>query len=169
MRSICWAAVFTAALGLTAAPAEALEVGQPAPGLELSTPSGARVRLDQFRGKVVYLDFWASWCGPCRQSFPWMNELHRRHAEDGLVVLAVGLDAKLADAQEFLRQTPVQFTIALDPKASTPRDFAVKAMPSSLLIGRDGRVLLKHAGFRPSETAALEASIRSALAQRTQP
>lgn len=146
----------------TAARAQAA-VGQPAPALELPTAGGAVISLSQLRGKVVYLDFWASWCAPCRQSFPWMGDLHRRLADRGLVVLAVNLDTKSADAQAFLKAVPAPFTVAFDPAGQSPRQYGIKAMPTSVLIGRDGRVKAIHGGFRPSDTAALESTILQAL------
>jgi thiol-disulfide isomerase/thioredoxin len=149
-------------LGTPAAQA-GLAIGQPAPLFELPSEQPTSLVLQQLRGQVVYLDFWASWCGPCRQSFPWMAEMHRRHAAQGLAVVAVNLDTRMADAQAFLKSVPAPFRIAYDPKGQTPREYAIKAMPTSLLIGRDGRVRLIHAGFRPSDTAALEAAILEAL------
>lgn len=145
----------------------AAEVGKPAPLFELSSADGAATALEQLRGQVVYLDFWASWCGPCRQSFPWMAELHRRHAPQGLAVVAVNLDSRMADAQAFLKSVPVPFKIVYDAQGKTPREYAIKAMPTSLLIGRDGRIRLIHAGFRSSDTAALEAAIAQALKEPT--
>lgn len=155
------------ALSATAVTAHAAaEVGQPAPPFELAAADGTMMGLQQWRGQVVYLDFWASWCGPCRQSFPWMGELHRRYGPQGLAVVAVNLDTRAADAQAFLKAVPAPFQILYDASGKTPRSYAIKAMPTSLLIGRDGRVQLIHAGFRPSDTAALEAAITQALKER---
>lgn len=146
-----------------AAPAP-VEPGSQAPAFELPTPEGGTpVRLAQWHGQVVLLDFWASWCGPCRQSFPWMSAMQRKYADQGLVVVAVNVDSRSSDAQEFLRTTPAGFVVALDPQGSTPRSYQAKAMPTSVLIGRDGRVIQRHAGFKPSETPQLEASLRKAL------
>jgi peroxiredoxin len=92
-----------------------------------------------------------------------MAEMHRRHAAQGLAVVAVNLDTRMTDAQAFLKSVPAPFRIAYDPKGQTPREYAIKAMPTSLLIGRDGRIRQIHAGFRPSDTAALEAAILEAL------
>ena len=141
----------------------AAEVGQPAPLFELPSDNATTLALHQLRGQVVYLDFWASWCGPCRQSFPWMAEMHKRHAGQGLAVVAVNVDARMADAQNFLKAVPAPFRIAYDAKGQTPREYAIKAMPTSVLIGRDGRVRQIHAGFRASDTSALESAIVDAL------
>jgi thiol-disulfide isomerase/thioredoxin len=123
----------------------------------------APVDLAALKGKVVYLDFWASWCVPCRQSFPWMNDIHRRFAADGLVVLAVNMDQVRADADGFLRQYPAQFRVAFDPAGRVASGFKLRGMPTSALLGRDGKVLLLHEGFKARDQASLEQSIRDAL------
>ena len=145
----------------------ALNVGDAAPNVTLpaSTPA-TTVDLAKLKGKIVYVDFWASWCGPCKQSFPWMNEMHAKYAARGLDIIAINVDAKIADAERFLATTPAKFTVAFDTKAQTPKQFAVKAMPTSYLIDGDGKVLLVHAGFRDADRAALEAAIDNALTQR---
>ena len=147
--------------------ASALNVGDTAPNVTLpaSTPA-ATVDLAKLKGKIVYVDFWASWCGPCKQSFPWMNDMHAKYAARGLEIVAINVDAKQADAERFLATTPAKFTVAFDAKGVTPKQFAVKAMPTSYLIDGDGKVLLVHAGFRDADRAALEAAIDNALTQR---
>jgi cytochrome c biogenesis protein CcmG/thiol:disulfide interchange protein DsbE len=150
------------ALALGTATACALDRGAPAPHFELAGKDGA-VQLAQFRGKLVYLDFWASWCGPCRQSFPWMNEMQARYGARGLQVIGVNLDAKAGDARQFLAENPAQFAIAFDPAGATPRAYGIKGMPSSVLVGPDGKVLFEHAGFKAADRGALEKQIQQAL------
>ena len=117
---------------------------------------------DSLRGKVVVLDFWASWCGPCRASFPWLRSLHERFADRGVVVVAVNLDKSRNDADAFLAKYPAPFTVAFDPEGKTPEAYKVAAMPTTFIIGRDGTILNRHAGFDPKQTAAVEALIREA-------
>ena len=121
------------------------------------------VDLPEFRGKVVYLDFWASWCVPCRQSFPWMNTMYRQYGKDGLVILAVNMDQVRGDADAFLKQYPAEFTVRFDPQGQLAQHFKLRGMPTSALLGRDGHVLFVHEGFRSSDPVALEQSIRDAL------
>ena len=155
-------ALTTLLLALAASSARALEPGEPAPAFELRGPK-AQVSLADAKGKLVYLDFWASWCGPCRQSFPWMNDIQAKYGPQGFQVLAVNLDAKTADAEKFLAKYPAAFTLAFDPKGETPRKYGVKGMPTSFLISREGVVLARHMGFNDGERAALERQIEQAL------
>jgi len=153
-------------LAVTAPAAPAARPGEPAPAVELPT-DGGRVALAELRGKVVLLDFWASWCGPCKLSFPWMSRMQDRHGARGLRVVAVNLDRQPADAAAFLRAVQpamsAPLTIAWDSAGATPARYGVKAMPTSALIGADGRVQLQHAGFREDDKAALEVAIEAAI------
>ena len=153
------------ALTLAAAQALALDAGAPAPDLNLPGLADA-VTLAKLKGKVVYVDFWASWCGPCKQSFPFMNDLQNRYRAQGLEIVAVNLDAKREDADKFLADTPARFTLAFDAKGESARRFEIKSMPSSILIDRDGKVLAAHKGFREEDRKELEARITQALAPR---
>lgn len=150
------------AAALEASTASALDKGAAAPAFELPGKDGT-VQLAKYQGKLVYVDFWASWCGPCRQSFPWMNRMQSQFGSKGLRVVAVNLDSQPADAQRFLQQWPAQFTLAFDPTAEAARRFGIKAMPSSVLLGADGKVIATHAGFREEDVGPLEARIAAAL------
>jgi cytochrome c biogenesis protein CcmG, thiol:disulfide interchange protein DsbE len=151
------AAVLAAPVAL-AAPA----AGAPAPAFDLPGDTG-RISLDAYKGKLVYVDFWASWCGPCRKSFPWMNSLQQRYGAHGLHVVAVNVDAKRDDAAAFLAKVPAAFTIAYDQAGATPRAYGIKGMPSSALVGRDGKLLWLHSGFNEADQAVLDAQIKAAL------
>ena len=140
--------------------------GEPAPAFALPAADDRTIALDQLRGRVVYLDFWASWCGPCRRSFPWMNEIEQRYAAKGLTVVAVNVDTRRADAERFLNQYPAKFAIVYDPSGATPRAYDVKAMPSSYLIDRNGKIARVEQGFLDENRDALEETIRSQLESR---
>jgi len=148
--------------GLACAGAWALDEGAAAPKFDLPGREGA-VQLANYQGKVVYVDFWASWCGPCRQSFPWLNEMQAKYGARGLQVVGVNLDAKGDDARKFLADVPARFQVAFDPAGATPRAYGIKGMPSSVLVGPDGKVILQHAGFKAADRAELEKAIQTAL------
>lgn len=140
----------------------ALEAGSKAPDFELPGAQGA-VKLSSTVGSVVYVDFWASWCGPCRQSFSWMNAMQEKYRSQGLQIIGVNLDSKNEDAKKFLTQIPAKFTVAFDAKGLTPRTYGVKGMPTSFLIGRDGRIISQHLGFKEADRENLEKQIKAAL------
>lgn len=137
-------------------------------GVLMSAPSLAQARLDLdgLRGQVVYVDFWASWCTPCRQSFPWMKALESAYGSRGLSVVAVDLDHDQADAQRFLRIFQPNFRVIFDPAGTLAQRFNVAAMPTSVLIDRTGKVRYEHAGFLLKERAEYERQIRDLLARK---
>ncbi|MCX7231439.1 MAG: TlpA disulfide reductase family protein [Burkholderiales bacterium] len=156
------ALLITALLALPVT-ARAVTPGEAAPAFVLPALDGGAVSLESVRGHVVWLDFWASWCAPCRQSFPWMADLQRRHGARGLRVLAVNVDARSEDARRFVARDPPPFAIALDPSGDLARRYAIRAMPTSVLIDASGRVLAVHNGFRTADAAELERRIERAL------
>lgn len=123
--------------------------------------------LKDLHGKVVLVDFWASWCSPCLSSFPWMDELQKRHGQKGLVVVAVNLDQDRALADAFLKRTAPQFRIEFDAEGTLAKQFGVQAMPTSFLIDRSGKVRITHRGFRTAQRAEREQQIRQLLEEQT--
>lgn len=152
-------AVAAAVAGLAIA-AGAVTPGQAAPAFKLEGVS-APIALEALRGRHVYLDFWASWCAPCKVSFPWLNSVKQRWPE--LEIVAINVDRKREDAERFLKSTPARFTVAFDPEGRTPSAYAIKTMPTAMLIGPDGRVLWTHQGFREKDIPELEAKLQAAL------
>lgn len=118
--------------------------------------------LAAYEGKLVYLDFWASWCGPCAESFPWLNRMQEKYGTE-LVVVGVNVDTDPKAADGFLKKHPARFDIVRDPQGRLPELYRIEGMPSSVLIGPDGRELHRHAGFRTRDAAQYEAAIRAAL------
>ena len=119
--------------------------------------------LREFRGKVVVLDFWASWCVPCRRSFPWLNNMQQKFADDGLVIIGVNLDSEAAAAQGFLQEYPAKFRIVSDPDGSLAREYDVIAMPSSYVFDRDGALVTRHLGFKVRRQDEYETVLINAL------
>lgn len=161
LRIFLFVALFTA-WGMQRA--LALEAGSPAPEVELPGTGGTVVKISKQSGKVLYVDFWASWCGPCRQSFPWMNEMQEKYKGQGFQVIGINLDAQADDADKFLAKVPAKFTVAYDSKGSSAKLYGVKGMPTSLLIGRDGKVIYQHMGFNGESREKLEQIIQSSFA-----
>jgi thiol-disulfide isomerase/thioredoxin len=148
---------------LASRPEAGWPAGELGADLVLPTTTG-RVQLSRLDARAIYLDFWASWCAPCRLSFPWMAELQVQYGARGLAVVAVNLDRRPADAEAFLRGRTPPFTVAFDPAGDSARAYRITAMPSSLLLaGATLRVLKQHAGFRSADTPALEAAVVAAL------
>jgi cytochrome c biogenesis protein CcmG, thiol:disulfide interchange protein DsbE len=137
-------------------------------GLLLLRPvaQAADLDLSAYRGKVVYVDFWASWCGPCKQSFPWMQTMKDTYDRQGLTVIAVNLDMDRADADKFLERFRPTFEVRFDPKGKLAAFYKVQAMPSSVLIDRHGVTRFTHEGFRPVDGAAYEAQVQELLAEK---
>ena len=133
--------------------------------LPLQSPAAETPELDlsAYAGKVVYLDFWASWCAPCRRSFPWMNEMLARYGDAGLAVVSVNVDAERKLAAEFLAETPANFPVVYDPEGMLAAQWQLLGMPSSYLIGPDGKVISRHVGFRSDSPQKYEAEIRRLL------
>jgi len=132
--------------------------------ISYSTNQGI-IKASDLRGQVVYVDFWASWCTPCRKSFPWMNAMQERYGDQGFKIIAVNLDKDRQLVDQFLKTYRANFTIAYDPEGLLASQFGLKGMPGSYLIGRDGQLKLKHLGFRGKDKNKLEMSIKNELKQ----
>lgn len=141
-------------------------VGQEAPAVRLPELSGGGdVTLESLRGKVVYLDFWASWCGPCRVSFPILEALASELGPDGFEVLAINVDEVESDAQEFLSDVPVSYLVVRDAEGVSPQAYGILGMPTGYLIDREGVVREIHQGFRKSDGDQLRAEIVKLLGE----
>ena len=121
------------------------------------------LRLKDLHGKVIYLDFWASWCIPCRESFPWMNKMENKYGDKGFKVIAINLDENKSLADAFLARYPAHFVVGFDATGKSAEIFKVRGMPSSYLIDRQGNIIFSHVGFRQKEVRKLESAIKSAL------
>ena len=134
--------------------------------LPLFTAHAAAVDLAEFRGSVVYLDFWASWCAPCRQSFPWMQTMQDAYGAEGLRVVAVNVDQYRADAEQFLAKFNPKFDVRFDPQGEVAARFKIQGMPTGVIIDRHGALRYTHIGFRPMDGAAYEDQLRRVLAEK---
>ena len=150
--TLCVAALGVGLCGGWPVPAadSALKIGDAFPELAKFPLDGKLP--DPLKGKIVVVDFWASWCGPCSDSFPAMEELSRRFRDKGVIFLAVNVDESRAAMDEFLKLHPVSFTIVRDAKKKLVAEVNIASMPTSFVLDREGRVLAIHKGFRGAET-----------------
>jgi thiol-disulfide isomerase/thioredoxin len=121
--------------------------------------------LSKYKGKVVYLDFWASWCVPCRKSFPWLNKMREKYTPEQLVIVAVNLDKEQTLAMAFLEKYPASFDITFDPKGVTAKKYEIPGMPSSILFDHNGKVIDAHSGFFTKKVVQYEAQLETAVSQ----
>ena len=168
MKSIVLALlfVFTALIGMVSAqPAIAAlpVVGSRAPDFALKSRAGHNVRLSELRGEVVLINFWASWCGPCRQELPLLEQLYQQYREAGFTLLGVNIDENQANAEDMLQRLGVHFPALFDSDKRVSRLYDVDAMPATLLIDRDGRVRYVHRGYRSGYERKYQEQIRELL------
>ena len=155
-----YALLFGIALAFAAA---AAEPGTQAPGFTAKTFDGKEISLADYRGKIVFVDFWASWCSPCRESLPMYDKLAADFGADDFAVIAVNLDETASDARKFIAQHPVRYTIVQNPQGDIPKAFGVSGMPSSYLIDRDGTIRQRHIGFSKKDVDMLRAEVTKLL------
>ena len=161
--------LLTALLALTLMPSIslALGAGDKAPDFAAPNLSGAgNVELSKYRGKVVYLDFWASWCGPCLKAVPAIEEMRSEFPADHFQIVAVNLDQKKKKAMRFLKKNPVGYPSASDPAGRLPEQFGLETMPTSYLIDRDGVIRYVHRGFKSGDDKHLRDEIRALIGRR---
>jgi thiol-disulfide isomerase/thioredoxin len=145
----------------------AIEAGSAMPACMTSVIGEAKTDdLQRYKGQVLYVDFWASWCGPCARSFPFLNEMHQQLKDQGLQIVAVNLDEEINEAKDFLAKYPADFTVVADASKQCAKDFGVKAMPSSYIIDRKGVVHHVHLGFRPGEARELRVLVERLLSEK---
>lgn len=134
--------------------------------VDFSLPGESQaINLNDYRGKVVLVDFWASWCTPCIRSFPWMNKMLADHGDKGLAVIAINMDQEKILADKFLQRYPNKLTIAFDPEGKVAEQYKLMGLPTSYLVDRNGKVVYRHLGFRLKDADDYEEKIKQVLAQ----
>jgi peroxiredoxin len=134
-----------------------------APDFTLKSQSGENVRLSDFRGQVVLLNFWASWCGPCRQEMPILDAINKKYQALGFTVLGINVDLKSEKAINYLKDTPVNFPVLYDPESKVSELYSVSAMPSTAIIDRDGHVRFIHAGYKSGDEETYRKKIKALM------
>ena len=147
MRNIRLTPIFVALAVAAGAQCLAAAARTSAPDVVLQGPAGTAVHLSDYKGKVLLVDFWASWCVPCKTSFPALDAIYREYQPKGLEVLAVNLDEQRRNADDFLAQHPHRMTVLFDSRGVAPEAFGVKGMPTSFLIDKAGTIRFTHTGY----------------------
>ena len=135
------------ALGALALPALAGAPIKPAPAFDLPSRDGKDVKLAQYKGQVVMINFWASWCGPCRKEMPLLESIYKKYNKLGFVLLGVNVEPDSKAATEWLKQTPVSFPVLFDKDSKVSQMYDVASMPSTVIIDRKGNVRELHKGY----------------------
>jgi peroxiredoxin len=148
---------------VVAGSAVAADLSGPAPDFTLQARDGQTVTLSDLRGQVVMVNFWATWCGPCRQEMPHLEALHQRYQSLGFTLLGVNVEDNPEGARKWLAERPVTFPILFDPKNHVSQLYDVIAMPSTVMIGRDGTMRFIHHGYQPGYENEYQAQIRALL------
>lgn len=155
---------FTLLLAMSVSNSGAASFDEPAPAFSLpDIYSGESKNLEQYRGKVIYLDFWASWCGPCRQSLPLLNKLRSELGEGNFEVIAINLDENPEDGKRFLEKYPVSYPVLTDNSGDTPQKYQLSGMPTSYIIDQKGNLRGAHQGFRSGDIEKIRDSVNALL------
>jgi len=153
-------AAIAAALALSL-PALAGSEGGPAPAFSLASRAGSQVSLAQYKGQVVMINFWASWCGPCRQEMPLLESIYKKYSKMGFTLIGVNVEPDSNAANEWLKSTPVSFPILYDKDSKVSKLYDVEGMPSTVIIDRTGKLRKLHRGYKPGDENEYLDSIRA--------
>ncbi len=141
----------------------AAETGDIAQGCDAVQQKTKMKGMEAYRGKVVYLDFWATWCPPCRKSMPALNKLRNELVSSGFEVVAINLDEKQEDAEQYLKKYPVDYPVIFDSTASCPKVYELKGMPTSYLIDQQGVIQDVHIGYRHGDIKKIRNKVQALL------
>lgn len=138
----------------------------PAPDFSLQSLDGSTVRLSDLKGQVVLINFWATWCAPCREEMPLLDAIYQKYNRLGVELLGINVEDDASGAQEYLNETPVTFPILFDPDGRVSKQYQVKAMPSTILVDRHGNVRHIHYGYKPGYENDYQDQIRALVREK---
>jgi len=151
------------ALALMAGAAFAADAGGPAPSFTLSALTGQQAALSQYKGQVVMVNFWATWCGPCQQEMPLLDQMYKKYKPAGFTLIGVNVDKEAPAVKDLMSRKPVSFPVLLDPANQVSKAYHVDEMPSSVLIDRKGEIRYIHRGYRPGDENEYQDRIRQLI------
>jgi peroxiredoxin len=154
-------------VALLVAPAHSGSSGGAAPDFTLESREGGTVTLSELKGQVVLINFWATWCGPCRKEMPLLEQLYQRYEPLGFTLLGVNVEEQAGDAEKFLGEVPVSFPVLWDPENQVSKLYDVSAMPSTVLVDRQGNMRFLHHGYQEGYENAYQDQIRTLVRERT--
>ena len=160
-------AALLAALVAVAWSASATDGSPPAPEFKLVNRAGGEVSLSSLKGQVVMINFWASWCGPCRQEFPALDQIYSKYKPMGFQMVGINVESEKTDAEHFLGKTPVSFPILFDPENKVSGSYGVNAMPTTFLVDRQGKLRWQHRAYKPGDEAKYIEQIRAMLREKS--
>lgn len=155
--------IISVCIGLSSLVSASVKVSEMAPDFTLKSLQGNNLRLEEYRGQVVLLNFWASWCGPCRQEMPILDRIHQRYEDTGFAVLGVNVEGEIAPAQKIVDMTNVTFPILIDEGQAVSELYELEAMPSTLVIDRNGVVRYVHLGYKAGDEAKYIEVVKSLI------
>ncbi|UCE90150.1 MAG: TlpA family protein disulfide reductase [Pseudomonadota bacterium] len=143
--------------------AVAIKADMMAPDFTLKSASGKNLRLNDYRGQVVMVNFWATWCAPCRKELPHLNKLYQKYQDQGFTLLGVNIDSESAEAKRMAKELKIAFPVLFDTKQETSKLYKLKAMPSTVLVDRSGKVISYHLGYKPGYERKYEKEVQALL------
>jgi peroxiredoxin len=143
--------------------AHALSVGQASPDFTLPSSTGKNIRLQELRGQVVLINFWASWCGPCRQEMPLLEDIYKKYSKLGFTILGINVEQDSSKAATYLRDVPVSFPILFDTQNTLSKLYDVNAMPTTVIVDRNGKIRYIHAGYKPGYEETYKKQIKDLI------
>ena len=154
---------FVATALIASLPALAGDASGPAPQFTLGAKGGSTVSLAQYKGQVVMLNFWASWCGPCRQEMPLLESIYKQYKKSGFTLIGVNVEPDSKAADKWLEQTPVTFPVIYDKESTVSKSYDVSGIPSTVIIDRKGNIRVLHRGYKPGDESEYLDSIRKLI------
>jgi peroxiredoxin len=135
----------------------------PAPAFTLTALTGQQAALSQYKGQVVMVNFWATWCGPCQQEMPLLDQMYKKYKPAGFTLIGVNVDKDAPPVKELMARKPVSFPVLLDPANQVSKAYHVDEMPSSVIIDRKGEIRYIHRGYRPGDENEYQDRIRQLI------